>query len=425
MQDGKVWILGKRTRLIWKAELDSLADERTARVSEVDDDFFKRKPIRRMYVDPRGLHAFFLAEHEVFYNHWSSPRVFQVQVTQLGAAQQPKAFKSIDLQYVAPREYDLFEILLGTEDGQIFHACLQFSPKAGLETIDALKHVFDTGEYRAILDLKIAKISGNQIVLAITDQTLHQYHSNKNVNLKSTFNEYLSDPQRGKEHTIRIDASHGSNNQREGDEEVSANQLRLYTNGLPQGPDEEAVVGGFGWMNEYGFYYANYNPGEFIIKKKSLEIASYIKKEEDSVVENVLPSGFAITQFHIVYMYPRNVTVLSKISRQIVHSCTIRELETLSGIVLDQRRNMLLLHGKAAPLMIANLRRGEDQDAWRYYLHREQFVQAINACKNGKQRAFAAGFYADHLFSKEKFDSAADYYSQSDKTFEEVALKFL
>ena len=45
--------------------------------------------------------------------------------------------------------------------------------------------------------------------------------------------------------------------------------------------------------------------------------------------------------------------------------------------------------------------------------------------KTGKQRAFAAGFYADHLFSKEKFDSAAEYYSQSDKTFEEVALKFL
>ncbi len=55
------------------------------------------------------------------------------------------------------------------------------------------------------------------------------------------------------------------------------------------------MVGGFGWMNEYGFYYATYNPGEFIIKKKSLEIASYIKKEEDSVIENVLPSGFAIT----------------------------------------------------------------------------------------------------------------------------------
>lgn len=80
-------------------------------------------------------------------------------------------------------------------------------------------------------------------------------------------------------------------------------------------------------MNEYGFYYASYNPGEYIIKKKGLEVTSYIKKEGDTVIENVLPCGFAITQFHIVYMYPRNVTVLSKISRQIVHSSRVEELE--------------------------------------------------------------------------------------------------
>jgi vacuolar protein sorting-associated protein 18 len=49
----------------------------------------------------------------------------------------------------------------------------------------------------------------------------------------------------------------------------------------------------------------------------------------------------------------------------------------------------------------------------------------LQTCKTGKQRAFACGYYADYLFSKEKFDKAADYYAQSDKTFEEVSLKFL
>jgi Pep3/Vps18/deep orange family len=29
-----------------------------------------------MYVDPRGLHCFFLAEHEIYYNHWNSNRVY-------------------------------------------------------------------------------------------------------------------------------------------------------------------------------------------------------------------------------------------------------------------------------------------------------------------------------------------------------------
>jgi putative heme iron utilization protein len=73
-------------------------------------------------------------------------------------------------------------------------------------------------------------------------------------------------------------------------------------------------------MNEYGFYYASYNPDEYIIKKKSLEVTNYLKKENDTVVENVLPHAFAVTQFHIVYMFPKNITVLSKISREIVYS---------------------------------------------------------------------------------------------------------
>lgn len=122
-------------------------------------------------------------------------------------------------------------------------------------------------------------------------------------------------------------------------------------------------------MNEYRFYYASYGHDEYIVRKKGLEETGYLRKEGDSVLENVLPCAFAITQFHIVYMYPRNVTVLSKISKEIVHSSRFEDSDALLNIVLDQRKNRLLLYGKAA-LHVAYLR-GEDQDAWRYYLKRE------------------------------------------------------
>jgi hypothetical protein len=62
----------------------------------------------------------------------------------------------------------MFEIILGTEDGQIYHACLQYTPKM-LEIIDPFVLVMDTHEYRPIYDIKMAKISNRQIILAITD----------------------------------------------------------------------------------------------------------------------------------------------------------------------------------------------------------------------------------------------------------------
>jgi len=184
-------------------------------------------------------------------------------------------------------------------------------------------------------------------------------------------------------------------------------------------------VSGFGWMNEFCFYYASYNHDEYIIKKNSLENAAYLKKEGDQLTENILPNAFAVTQFHIVYMYPRNITVLSKISREIVYSCKFDETQDpLQAICLDLRKNKLLLSSKSHPLLVAHLN-GEDQDAWRYYLKREEFTQALFACKNGKQRAFASGYYADNMFKRGKYEKAAELYAQSDKTFEEVALKFL
>jgi len=81
--------------------------------------------------------------------------------------------------------------------------------------IDSLRCVFETHDYRPILDIKVAKIAGNQIVLAITDQCLHQFHSNKNVNLKSTFSDYINNPALVKDHTIKIDAAGDSHNKRE------------------------------------------------------------------------------------------------------------------------------------------------------------------------------------------------------------------
>ena len=61
-----------RNKIIFKANIDDRAD----RPVEVDDDLLKRKNIKKMFVDSKGLHCFMLAEHEIYYNHWSSDRVY-------------------------------------------------------------------------------------------------------------------------------------------------------------------------------------------------------------------------------------------------------------------------------------------------------------------------------------------------------------
>lgn len=57
-----------------------------------------------------------------------------------------------------------------------------------------------------------------------------------------------------------------------------------------------------------------------MLKNQFLKKIDYLKKEGDQPVEGELPTGFAITLFHICFMYPTNITVVSKISREIVYS---------------------------------------------------------------------------------------------------------
>jgi len=88
------------------------------------------------------------------------------------------------------------------------------------------------------------------------------------------------------------------------------------------------------------------------------------------LTENVLSHSFAVTQLHIVFMYSRNITFLSKISKEIVYSCKFDETQDpMQALCLDLRKNKLLLNSKSHHLLFAHLN-GEDQDAWRYYLKR-------------------------------------------------------
>jgi len=49
-------------------------------------------------------------------------------------------------------------------------------------------------------------------------------------------------------------------------------------------------------------------------------------------VEGEVPTGFTISLFHICFMYSTNITVISKISRQIVYSQNFKDEKLLRGI---------------------------------------------------------------------------------------------
>ena len=110
-----------------------------------------------MFVDREGMHCILLAEHELFYCNWEDNHIYQINTMGQEGTTRPRAFRSVDIYHDAG-EQNFFEILLGTQDGQIYHAALEYS-NAGLDVAEHFTSVIEIPDAKAILDLKIASMS--------------------------------------------------------------------------------------------------------------------------------------------------------------------------------------------------------------------------------------------------------------------------
>ena len=81
-----------------------------------------------------------------------------------------------------------------------------------------------------------------------------------------------------------------------------------------------------------------------------------------------------MTLFHVVFMYSTNITVVSKISREIVYAKNFVDTKKpliLRACMLDTKSNMLCVYCPKDIVMVATLK-GEDQDAWKYFLKQKK-----------------------------------------------------
>ncbi|CAO3652841.1 unnamed protein product [Cunninghamella blakesleeana] len=67
----------------------------------------------------------------------------------------------------------------------------------------------------------------------------------------------------------------------------------------------------------------------------------------------------------------------------------------------------------------------EDNDVWKLYLEKNDYINALKYCKDAKQKDKVYIAHADDLFKKRKYQQSAKYYAMSSITFEQATLKFI
>ena len=75
-----------------------------------------------------------------------------------------------------------------------------------------------------------------------------------------------------------------------------------------------------------------------------------------------------ITQFHIIFVYPTNLTILSSITRETVHSLNLNEI-VARGSIFDPYQSLVLLFGQKDQIRYSGLA-NEGKDAGMQHLKR-------------------------------------------------------
>ena len=77
------------------------------------------------------------------------------------------------------------------------------------------------------------------------------------------------------------------------------------------------------------------------------------------------------------------MTVVSMISQQIVYSYNSSKDLILREIQMDHKRKDLVVFTPKEKILFATLK-GEDQEAWKYHLHKGDLEEAMKKCSNDK-----------------------------------------
>jgi len=310
------------------------------------------------------------------------------------------------------------EMLLGCKDGTIWGYSIEIGQKGeiienGPRKIYQLPQesviygiCYETYDYMKISEKVMTK---STLVIAVTNDTMYQFIGS--LPFDKLFEKYANNPTELNKDKKSVPKG-----------KIEESELKLYHEFKGKNQYE---LHSFAWKCGAGICY-----GEFR-KKSDVEVRVNIKeitieayKKKGSTNEEI-PESIGITEYNLYFLYMNNLTIVSKITKEIEHGENFRSDEGMKNIVFDPSgKSMWLSSIKGVHRLFIT---GENRDLWKQMLESGAFEDAISECKksNPKYVDYITGLYADSKFKEGKFKESAILYAQSSKKFEEIILKFI
>uniref|UniRef100_A0A0E0LRV6 RING-type domain-containing protein n=1 Tax=Oryza punctata TaxID=4537 RepID=A0A0E0LRV6_ORYPU len=360
--------------------------------------------VHRVFLDPGGKHCVATVVHpggsETYYHHarWPRPKLLPRLRNAL--------VNAVAWNRQTITEASTKEVILGTEDGQIFEIAVDEADKKE----KYVKSLFTLSEQEGIKGLQMeTAMVGNATrfyVMAVTPTRLYSFTGIGS--LETVFASYS-------DRAIHFMELPG---------DIPNSELHFFI--------KLRRAKHFGWLSGPGIYHGELNFGaqhsstsgdENFVENKGF--FDYSKLGESGTK----PRSFALSEFHFLLLIRDNIKVVNRISQQIVEELIVDNSPEITkgiiGLCSDASTGLFYAYDENSIFQISSS--DEGRDMWQVYLDMKEYATALSYCRNSFQRDQVYLVQADTAFNTKEYYIAASFYAKMNYilSFEEISLKFI
>ncbi|KMZ07689.1 vacuolar protein sorting-associated protein 18 homolog [Drosophila simulans] len=380
--------------------------------------------ITRMFLDPTGHHIIIAlvpksatagVSPDFLYIHClESPQAQQLKVRRI------EKFKDHEITAVAFNPYHGNEsstgpILLGTSRGLIFETELNPAADGHVQR----KQLYDLGLGRPkypITGLKLLRVpnSSRYIIVVTSPECIYTFQETLKAeerSLQAIFAGYVSGVQEPHCEERKTD--------------LTFSQLRFFAPPNSKYPKQWAWLCGEGIR--VGELSIEANSAATLIGSTLINL-DFEKTMHLSYGERRLniPKAFVLTEYHAVLLYADHVRAICLLNQEQVYQEAFDEARVGKPLSIERDELTGSIYVYTVKTVF-NLRvTREERNVWRIFLDKGQYELATaHAAGDPEHLQLVLCQRADAAFADGSYQVAADYYAETNKTFEEVCLKFM
>ncbi|KAH8273508.1 hypothetical protein KR018_008628, partial [Drosophila ironensis] len=380
--------------------------------------------ITRIFADPTGHHLIVAlvpkagaagVSPDFLYVHCSESKQAQQLVVR-----RIEKFKDHEITAVAFNPYHGSDsttgpILLGTSRGLIFETELSPAANAHIQR----KQVYDLGLGRTkypITGLKLLRVPNSTrfIVVATSAECIY------------TFQDTLRAEERGLQ-AIFVKFVNGEQEPHceERKTDLTYSQLRFFAPPNSKYPKQWAWLCGSGLR--VGELSVEPNSGATLLGDTLIpldfEKATHLSYEER---RQSIPKAFVLTEYHALLLYADHMRAICLLNQELVYREHFDEGRVGRPLNIERDEVTGEIYVYTVKTVFKVRVRREERNVWRIYLEKGQYELATaHAADDPENLKLVLARRADAAFADGSYQTAADYYAETSKAFEEVCLKFV